>query len=433
MVNFTIAGVMISLNIQDWTSSPVVTSIDTTVAPNSEIDFPAITACEEMPSHRESWEVPSLILDSIEFLNCDSDECDESTLNETKSVFGDFVEELIDKHLEYNYTDSKWKTEFGGADCPSDCFANYLFVLFILDECTAKCERIPTPGGFDLPEGYNGLSHGMLSFNTAYCDLAKEVAHKRNSQTDSDFIQEIKSRWVNAIISSKNFNVDTLASEFGVLFDFESSTFNDHFVSPCKLDDNQKEVMRFLAKIYLLDPDVIFKRLGTTLRLLVWHGKLNIQPYSNGKWVHDSESGVTSLRATGNRTCNSIINYENCSSGCVFESKEDIVFHGILQKVAGEEMSTAVSLFDLPTLYQQQIPTYSSLDYFNHPVHTLCQEDSKSMIHVQYSSNMHGQVETNCTTLWKDYVLSGLTNNPYELDEEDSLYTCGKGLGNTAS
>ena len=38
-------------------------------------------------------------------------------------------------------------------------------------------------------------------------------------------------------------------------------------------------------------------------------------------------------------------------------------------------------------------------------------------------------IEANCTKTWKDYLSTSLTN-PYELDEVDDLYTCGKGLGN---
>ena len=100
IVSFSIAGDMISASIQDWSSNPVVISIDTTAAPNYELDFPAITACKEIPSHHESWEIPTLVFNSIDFLKCTTgNECNEKIFNETKIGFRDFVEELAANHL----------------------------------------------------------------------------------------------------------------------------------------------------------------------------------------------------------------------------------------------------------------------------------------------------------------------------------------------
>ena len=270
---------MINTNIQDWSRNPVVTSIDTTAAPNSEVDFPAITACEEMPRKHQSWEVPMLVFDMIDFLNCSSDECDESVFKVTKWGFKDFVEKLADKYLEGEI----WYQvdKYGGPGCPSECGSSSTFSGFssitalfeFIDECEAKCDRVPVPGGFRLPEGYNGVTHTELYFNVAYCELAKRV----------DNTQEIKSRWVDSITSSVYFSVEILAEEFGAEYDFESSTLeSESGKSWCELDENQEDIMKLLSKIYLGDTDVIFEKLGSTLRLHVEFGRLNIQPYSNG-------------------------------------------------------------------------------------------------------------------------------------------------------
>ena len=107
------------------------------------------------------------------------------------------------------------------------------------------------------------------------------------------------------------------------------------------------------------------------------------------------------------------------------------MFHGILQKIAVKEFAAKASLYDVPKLFQQQIPGIS-INYYNYPTHTLCKEDPMMSPHVQHEWYSFGGYETNCSRIWKDYMSTSLTN-PYELDEVDDLYTCGKGLGNLVS
>ena len=265
---------MINTSVQDWSRNPVVTSIDTTAAPNSEVDFPAITACEEMPRKHESWEVPTLIFNSIDFLTCDSDDCDESVFKENKAAFKDFLEELVDKYLE-------------GEDYSEGTYTETSY-------CAPECVGEKRPGVFSLPEGYNGVTHGFLYFHVAYCDLVIQIDNK--TKTDPNTIQEIEARWVDSITSPVNFSVEILAVEFGVQYDFGSSTVFDLFkVDTCYLDENQNDIMRLLAKIYLLNADVIFAKFGTTMRLLVEFGKLNVQPYSNGYFPSNSSDSRVSF------------------------------------------------------------------------------------------------------------------------------------------
>ena len=73
--------------------------------------------------------------------------------------------------------------------------------------------------------------------------------------------------------------------------------------------------------------------------------------------------------------------------------------------------------------YEIRFPT---MNYYNYPVHTLCQEDSMTSLHVQNIYHSGRGFETNCTIIWKDYIATS-KNNPYQLDEANDLYTCGKG------
>ena len=108
------------------------------------------------------------------------------------------------------------------------------------------------------------------------------------------------------------------------------------------------------------------------------------------------------------------------------------MFHGILQKIAAEELRINVSLFDVPKLYEENIPAMS-MNYYNYPTHTLCKEDqNQTSLHVPHPWMSNNDYETICTRIWKDYIWSSVTN-PYELDEDDDHYTCGKGLGNLVS
>ena len=121
-MSFSIAGVMIDTSVQDWSRNPVVTSIDTTAAPNSEVDFPAIRACRDMPSHLESWEIPTLVLDSIDFQQCSNDGCDKKIFNETKEAYEKFVGQLVNRHLETK--DFTYEIHYEGSECPSSCTTN---------------------------------------------------------------------------------------------------------------------------------------------------------------------------------------------------------------------------------------------------------------------------------------------------------------------
>ena len=65
---------------------------------------------------------------------------------------------------------------------------------------------------------------------------------------------------------------------------------------------------------------------------------------------------------SGKDVCYHQVFDDGCTSGCVVESKVDTAFHGILRKIASEEFMTSVSLYDIPKLYEKQIP-HTSRNY----------------------------------------------------------------------
>ena len=155
---------------------------------------------------------------------------------------------------------------------------------------------VKKPGGFLLPIGYHGLRHEYLPFRVAYCDLAKKL--HANTVIHPNTLENITSRWISSITTSlssieSSFSVETLAVELGKHYDIASSTYEEGINSKCSLDDDQEEIMRLLSKMYLLNAEVIFQSFGTSLRLLVQYGKLNIQPYSNGYFPDLSELFVS--------------------------------------------------------------------------------------------------------------------------------------------
>ena len=154
---------------------------------------------------------------------------------------------------------------------------------------------VKKPGGFKLPIGYHGLRHDFLRFRVAYCDLAKKL--HANTVIHPNTLENITSRWISSMTTSSSvessFSVETLAVELGKHYDIASSTYEEGINNKCSLDDDQEEIMRLLSKMYLLNAEVIFQSFGTSLRLLVQYGKLNVQPYSNGYFPDLSELFVS--------------------------------------------------------------------------------------------------------------------------------------------
>ena len=257
---------MINASVDDWTKKPVVTSIDTTAAPTKDIFFPSITACHETPHHHESWELPSLIFNLFDFVNCGKD-CKSKSVTELLSGFENFISRIIDKHLKYDFGQDSQK-----------------FVYTKLD----NGQKLP--GIFMLPEGYHGIyTTSGIYFDVLYCDLA--LALEKKIVNENGYLENLIQRWKSSFIKLQPFSVDTLAAELGVGIDFESFTLWDNmFYGTCQVDYHV--VMDFLARLHYFNYNTIINDFGSTLRHLADHGSLQIisrtacpTHYDDGSWV----------------------------------------------------------------------------------------------------------------------------------------------------
>ena len=188
---------MINASVEDWTQKPVVTSIDTTAAPTKDIFFPAVTVCHEMPHLHESWELPTLIFNFFDFVNCGED-CTSKPVMEMLTAFRNFTGKLVDKHLNAKYPEDPQKVFY---------------------DTTPGGERLP--GIFRLPDGYHGIYTSVgIFFDVLYCDLA--VVLEEKIENNPGYLNRLIKRWKSSFITLEPFNVDTLVEEFGVEIDNES-------------------------------------------------------------------------------------------------------------------------------------------------------------------------------------------------------------------
>ena len=254
---------MINDSYEDWTKKPVVTGIDTTAAPTKDIFFPSITTCHEMPHHHESWELPTLIFNFFDFVNCGKD-CKTKSVIELLTGFENFISRIIGKHLQYDF----------GKDP--------MFYVGLYDP--------PKPGIFKLPNGYNGvnLTSGIW-FDVAYCDLALKLEEKMAAE--NGYLDKLIQRWKASFIKLQPFTIDTLAAELGVEIDFKSfpQWYNLVF-GTCEVDYDV--VMDFLTRLYYFNYYTIMNSFGSTLNLLAEHGGLRIisrtagaMHFDDGSWV----------------------------------------------------------------------------------------------------------------------------------------------------
>lgn len=259
ITSFTYAVLMINASVDDWTKKPVVTSIDTTAAPTKDIFFPSITACHEMPHHHESWELPTLIFNMFDFVNCGKD-CKSKSVTKLLKGFENFISRIIDKHLKYDF----------GQD---------LQQLFY-----TKLENgQKLPGIFTLPSS-------DMYFDVVYCDLA--LVLEKKIVNENGYLANLIQRWKTSFIKLQPFSVDTLAAELGVEIDFESFTFWDNmFYGTCQVDYHV--VMDFLGRLYYFNYDTIINDFGSSLRHLADHGNLQIMSRTAGPIHNDDGSWVS--------------------------------------------------------------------------------------------------------------------------------------------
>ena len=175
-------------------------------------------------------------------------------------------------------------------------------------------------------------------------------------------------------------------------------------------DVNDVKIWKFLDQLYFFNAQELFHNLGTTLRILSDFGKLKVTP----------------------QKCSTYIKLY-CKTLCEFDDMIDVqMFHKIMTKV-GEMFGARVSAYDIPKLFNPQIPDLPSVQesgaaysyIYNHeqfPTYTLCK-------HGIYIPLLQGETIT-CRSIWNKVSNNyNESNNPYLANDEDTQL-CGPGLGN---
>ena len=68
MVCFTLSCSMINNSIQDWNRNPVLITVDNIETSLSEVDFPALTVCNEPQYQPDNWALPEMVLNAFAFV-----------------------------------------------------------------------------------------------------------------------------------------------------------------------------------------------------------------------------------------------------------------------------------------------------------------------------------------------------------------------------
>ena len=247
--NLSCAFYMCYNGVASWTTKPVTTSIENTAAPVKDLTYPSVTTCRAIPFYKSSWEVPSLIFNSLKF----NDDKDPNALAARKT-FDKFLGNVT-KHI----LDSEIAGQSG----------------------TLVWNGIEYPGTFVLPSGYNGIDEDLLlTFDVVYCSLALKI--EEDIANGIYTMADVINIWTNATIYGVSFTVDDLAKEFKVEISFQDFDWSHFFESgSCNVD--YFKTMAFLSKVYYFDfKSFFFENFGTSMEQLGDEGRLWIMSRTAG-------------------------------------------------------------------------------------------------------------------------------------------------------
>ena len=77
---FISSGIIIKSSLNDWSDSPLLTTLDSIGAPNEDVQFPTVTACKDESKPLSNWHLIETILNEIEF-QCNDQDCLKSQLH----------------------------------------------------------------------------------------------------------------------------------------------------------------------------------------------------------------------------------------------------------------------------------------------------------------------------------------------------------------
>ena len=170
----------------------------------------------------------------------------------------------------------------------------------------------------------------------------------------------------------------------------------------CEVKDDF--IWEFLVQVYSFNQDLFFANFGTTLKILLGNGQLNIIPYKY-EWIRGQD-----LEAIKNAK----------NSGCLKETDEDRLFHGILEAV-GKMFNSKVSIFDIPKLFNPNLPPRKH-DNTLRPSFSLCEINQFLNRHEVFIQS--GQYEE-CYFIWMDAInsYSEIEKNPYHMKNAKNCTT----------
>lgn len=245
--NIIYAISIVNDGIQGWAASPTTTTIATVAAPAKDAPFPSVAICPPSDHIHDSWRITSIAYDMLDLVNCKGTDCNTAVLEFRKS-FKEFSDKLVDQHLASDEEPSDWQK--------------------INEDGTLT----KIPGGFWVPEGYKGLKIDY-AFRLLYCELAQVLEDKN----DIELIAKMTQRLKNAFLGIEEFDLDVLLDEEGIKLQTEGVTPFDVALKKCNVS---AEMMKFLGKIYFLNPGAVYKNFGSSMERLMAHGDLRIESWA---------------------------------------------------------------------------------------------------------------------------------------------------------
>ena len=171
-------------------------------------------------------------------------------------------------------------------------------------------------------------------------------------------------------------------------------------------------IWKFLVQLYIFNQDIFYNNFGSSLKVLLGNGKLEIIPFKY-EWTRAQDIGQTL----------SALKYLGIyADGCLEETDEDRYFHGML-KAVGKKFNSKVSIFDIPKLFNPNFHPPKG-DNTLRPSYSLCKINSSlNRNEVLLDSGENEKCFDTWSTAIKSY--DEPENNPYN---DQNANICAKGL-----
>ena len=177
---------------------------------------------------------------------------------------------------------------------------------------------------------------------------------------------------------------------------------------------NDEVLWHFLAQVYRFNQNTFYANFGSTLRVLLGAGKLNVIPYKY-EWNRELDDGLAVTKVLQQAAYD-----DKIFTGCLKATKEDRLFHGMMKEV-GKMFNSKVSIFDIPKLFNPNLPPRKH-DNTLRPSFSLCEINQFLNRHEVFIQS--GQYEE-CYFIWMDAInsYSEIEKNPYHMKNAKNCTT----------